>query len=329
MPRLFGRPSVGEAGQDWASQPEIQICEGCGSDLAADALYARFRVCSACGRHYSLSAHERIDLLADAGSFKETLSNLCSPDPLGFVDGPNMYAYVVQNPWSKFDPEGLEVSPAQAPALTVRYPIEVQNAAEEKAGGHPKPAALAPPAPSASTQSPKLGIGIEAPNKKAVSKDGLNVAVDTGHTFVYIKDAKGNIVSIHSFGPAKPIGSNKTDFKEGKVGGNPKWPLQGLVNTWEFDITSEQFDAGVKAESDFKKNPPNYTSTCQCTSTSVTAAAAAGVNLPDGIGHVKAQSYGYSAFSGNLANPYHLNQQMEAAYGAPTVVNSSIIKLNP
>ncbi len=28
-------------------------------------------------------------------------------DPLGFVDGPNMYAYVVQNPWSKFDPLGL------------------------------------------------------------------------------------------------------------------------------------------------------------------------------------------------------------------------------
>ncbi|PTY03492.1 hypothetical protein DB346_06340 [Verrucomicrobia bacterium LW23] len=28
-------------------------------------------------------------------------------DPLGFVDGPNVYAYVVCNPWSKFDPEGL------------------------------------------------------------------------------------------------------------------------------------------------------------------------------------------------------------------------------
>jgi RHS repeat-associated protein len=28
-------------------------------------------------------------------------------DPLGFVDGPNLYTYVVQNPWSKFDPEGL------------------------------------------------------------------------------------------------------------------------------------------------------------------------------------------------------------------------------
>ena len=29
-------------------------------------------------------------------------------DPAGFVDGPNLYAYVVQNPWSKFDPDGLE-----------------------------------------------------------------------------------------------------------------------------------------------------------------------------------------------------------------------------
>jgi RHS repeat-associated protein len=28
-------------------------------------------------------------------------------DPLGFVDGPNRYAYVSQNPWTKFDPHGL------------------------------------------------------------------------------------------------------------------------------------------------------------------------------------------------------------------------------
>lgn len=29
-----------------------------------------------------------------------------SRDPAGFVDGPNLYAYVQQNPWSKFDPDG-------------------------------------------------------------------------------------------------------------------------------------------------------------------------------------------------------------------------------
>ncbi|MGB0416275.1 MAG: RHS repeat-associated core domain-containing protein [Coraliomargarita sp.] len=31
-----------------------------------------------------------------------------TPDPLGFVDGPNRYAYVTQNPWTKFDPTGLK-----------------------------------------------------------------------------------------------------------------------------------------------------------------------------------------------------------------------------
>src|SRR4029078_10231666 len=29
-------------------------------------------------------------------------------DPAGFVNGPNVYAYVRQNPWTKFDPEGLK-----------------------------------------------------------------------------------------------------------------------------------------------------------------------------------------------------------------------------
>lgn len=36
----------------------------------------------------------------------ETLTFI-TRDPAGFVDGPNLYAYVNQNPWTKFDPEGL------------------------------------------------------------------------------------------------------------------------------------------------------------------------------------------------------------------------------
>ena len=31
-------------------------------------------------------------------------------DPAGFVDGPNVYTYVRQNPWSSFDPDGLQIS---------------------------------------------------------------------------------------------------------------------------------------------------------------------------------------------------------------------------
>ncbi|MDI1310859.1 RHS repeat-associated core domain-containing protein [Prosthecobacter sp.] len=33
-----------------------------------------------------------------------------SRDPAGFVDGPNLYAYVKQNPWSQFDAHGLFIS---------------------------------------------------------------------------------------------------------------------------------------------------------------------------------------------------------------------------
>lgn len=39
-----------------------------------------------------------------------------SRDPLGFVDGPNVYTYVRQNPWTFFDPLGLEaLRPAKDP----------------------------------------------------------------------------------------------------------------------------------------------------------------------------------------------------------------------
>jgi len=34
-------------------------------------------------------------------------------DPLGFKAGPNMYTYVHQNPWTRFDPEGLQDSNQQ------------------------------------------------------------------------------------------------------------------------------------------------------------------------------------------------------------------------
>ena len=38
-----------------------------------------------------------------------------SRDPAGFVDGPNLYTYVVQNPWTKFDPEGLAADDDDGP----------------------------------------------------------------------------------------------------------------------------------------------------------------------------------------------------------------------
>ena len=43
-------------------------------------------------------------------------------DPAGFIDGPNLYTYVRQNPWSKFDPQGL-----QAEFIEDRSPTNVKE----------------------------------------------------------------------------------------------------------------------------------------------------------------------------------------------------------
>jgi len=42
-----------------------------------------------------------------------------SRDPAGFVDGPNLYAYVRCNPWSKFDPDGLAELSLEVRARTI------------------------------------------------------------------------------------------------------------------------------------------------------------------------------------------------------------------
>jgi RHS repeat-associated protein len=60
-------------------------------------------------------------------------------DPAGFVDGPNMYSYVRENPWTSFDPEGLEEQKTNKPtksAYVVERPLAgdnpKENAANEK-----------------------------------------------------------------------------------------------------------------------------------------------------------------------------------------------------
>jgi len=46
------------------------------------------RVCQSCGYHAPLSAHERLTLLLDEGTFQEWDTGLRPEDPLGFVAGP-------------------------------------------------------------------------------------------------------------------------------------------------------------------------------------------------------------------------------------------------
>jgi acetyl-CoA carboxylase carboxyl transferase subunit beta len=63
---------------------EIDSCLYCGMDLTYAELFQRYRICPGCQFHYLLPAYERVELLADSGSFIEINRTLASLDPLSF-----------------------------------------------------------------------------------------------------------------------------------------------------------------------------------------------------------------------------------------------------
>jgi acetyl-CoA carboxylase carboxyl transferase subunit beta len=69
-----------------AQQAHPNTCPGCGSHYRDDELEKTLRVCPQCGHHFRVRARERIEQIADAGSFLEEDESLRSADPLGFFD---------------------------------------------------------------------------------------------------------------------------------------------------------------------------------------------------------------------------------------------------
>src|ERR671936_2156198 len=61
-------------------------CPSCGSHYRDDELRKNLRVCPQCGHHFPVRARERIEQLADAGTFDEEDAELRSADPLEFFD---------------------------------------------------------------------------------------------------------------------------------------------------------------------------------------------------------------------------------------------------
>ena len=63
-----------------AGDPEILLdyCQGCGTGLLDSELYLRIRVCHECRLHYPLTARDRILLIADTGTFRETHRSIVS-----------------------------------------------------------------------------------------------------------------------------------------------------------------------------------------------------------------------------------------------------------
>jgi acetyl-CoA carboxylase carboxyl transferase beta subunit len=61
-------------------------CPVCKSHYREDELRAVLRVCTVCGHHFPVGAEERVEQLADAGSFRPLAEGLRSADPLAFTD---------------------------------------------------------------------------------------------------------------------------------------------------------------------------------------------------------------------------------------------------
>jgi len=61
-------------------------CEGCGEIIYKKELARNMWVCSRCSHHFPISSQNYIDILLDAGSFKELYGQMKSGDPLGFKD---------------------------------------------------------------------------------------------------------------------------------------------------------------------------------------------------------------------------------------------------
>ncbi len=64
--------------------PREEHCLSCDADLSGSELYRRYRVCERCRFHHSLSAQERIQLIADPRTFREVNRSLSYLDPLSF-----------------------------------------------------------------------------------------------------------------------------------------------------------------------------------------------------------------------------------------------------
>ena len=62
------------------------VCRDCKNMYHIAELKKDLQVCPNCDFHFTLSADQRIKLIADKGSFEELFAHIVAEDVLGFVD---------------------------------------------------------------------------------------------------------------------------------------------------------------------------------------------------------------------------------------------------
>ncbi len=68
------------------------VCTKCKGHVYKEEFESTFKVCPTCGFHDRLTAQERLDLIVDAGTFREFNAHISTNDPLKFSDAKGSYA---------------------------------------------------------------------------------------------------------------------------------------------------------------------------------------------------------------------------------------------
>jgi hypothetical protein len=203
-------------------------------------------------------------------------------------DGPNLYAYVQQNPWTKFDPDGLEAQPApgggfmfvsnQEPNSYVGHQVQHPNTnysgqcavgAQYVCGTvtkdgklHDAPSTKQPSEGGPWRRGPSLKDGFVPPRGTMIAsgwvKDENGIyrypSAETGnHTALYVEatDKKGNFVAISQ--------NRRTEDPE-KKGRSPFSRDIENVETadWHVVVADSRFDPAQTKSSLLKIDNPNY-----------------------------------------------------------------------
>jgi acetyl-CoA carboxylase carboxyl transferase subunit beta len=89
----FRPKSTAETAGDAAIPEDLWVkCPSCNELIYSRELALNAQVCPKCGHHFRLGARERLELLADDGSFIEWDKGIVPEDPLEFVDPKGSYA---------------------------------------------------------------------------------------------------------------------------------------------------------------------------------------------------------------------------------------------
>lgn len=68
------------------------VCPNCKAHIFKEEYERLIKVCPKCNHHGRLTAQERLDLLVDAGTFREFNKHIGANDPLNFVESKGSYA---------------------------------------------------------------------------------------------------------------------------------------------------------------------------------------------------------------------------------------------